>query len=57
MKESVQVLIRSEGKPLADKDIIGYINEVPVSKAYFNVRYNSLNFPAPKLPQRMHGKA
>ena len=50
MKESVQVLIRSEGKPLADKDIIGYINEVPVSKAYFNVRYNMFKLSGSETP-------
>ena len=50
MKESVQVLIRSEGKPLADKDIIGYINEVPVSKSYFNVRYNMFKLSGSETP-------
>ena len=50
MKESVQALIRSEGKPLADKDIIGYINKVPVSKAYFNVKYNMFKLSGSETP-------
>ena len=50
MKESVQELIKSEGKPLADKDIVGYINEVPVSKAYFNVKYNMFKLSGSETP-------